>query len=447
MLLGCLITFGLIGLAAPYFSSSRNSVIVLVSAGMIALLSPASLLFCAFTAMVNFFLLKGVTKRPALTAAILFNVLVLLGFHGYQLFYRQYQWAGIPALLGVSFLSLQYIDHLFLVHFSQRPAPDRLLPYFGAVFYLPKFFSGPVASLPLVQEQISFESDGAARAGLNRILLGLVKKLVLAGSLALPVHSVFDYQDAYPGLTYLVAAMLYALQLYFDFSGYSDIAIGVSKLWGIDLPENFSLSFRQKSWSDFWKNWHASLTNWLWQYIFNPVFLMLGRKKVNKTLCYLLASGSVFGAMAFFNGLESGYYLSAAFFAVFYCWEKLWNAKPSAARTPVIFLLFSIALIFFRNPARENYSFISGRLFDAQFFPVNWLSGFAAPLASGGSQQDYFNLLVSLCLAILFLLYERKLTRILSSDTLNYYVWFMLLLVLAGWGVFESGERFIYMQF
>src|SRR5207253_2096862 len=101
---------------------------------------------------------------------------------------------------------------------------------------------------------------------------GLFKKLVLAESLAPMVHSVFDFGDAYPGFTFLTAACLYSFQLYFDFSGYSDMAVGVSVLWGIELPENFNFPFRQKSWAQFWKSWHSSLTGWLWQYIFNPLY-------------------------------------------------------------------------------------------------------------------------------------------------------------------------------
>lgn len=448
MLLASLLAFGLLGLAAPYFPATRNSVILLLSAGVIGIISPASLLTCVLLASVNYFLLKRVYKRNAAAVAIMFNLLVLLGFHVYQLFYRKYEWAGIPALFGIAFLVLQFIDHFFLVRHAQRAAPQRFLTYLGAVLYLPKFFSGPVASLPFIQDQVGFNTQARAYQGLNRILLGLVKKLVFAEGLAISVHSVFDYADAYPGLTYLAAAMLYAVQLYFDFGGYSDIAIGASALWGISLPENFFLSFRQRSWAAFWKNWHASFTHWLWQYIFNPVYLALTRRKVNKTACYVLAALAVFSAMSFFNGVESGYYVSSACFLLFYCAERVLGLKPRAWRAPVIFILFSLALVFFRNPAFSEYSAICARLCGTGlFFPGDWLRGFAAPLAAGGAQHDYFNLIVTLTLVSLFLLSEKKINALLYKDTVNLAAWFLLIILLLTWGVFESSERFIYMQF
>jgi alginate O-acetyltransferase complex protein AlgI len=448
MLLPALLAFGLTGLAAPYFSASRNSIILLLSAGCIAIISPLSLLLCIFAAAVNYLLLQRARQKGFLRGGVLFNLGFLLCFHAYGIFYRRYEWAGVPALLGAAFLSIQFIDHLFVVHYLQRDAPRRFLPYLGSVLYLPKFFSGPVASLPSVQDQASYENEGQTWLGLNRILLGLFKKFVLAESLAPSAHSVFDYADVYPGLTYLAAAMLYALQLYFDFSGYSDIAIGVSAMWGITLPENFLLSFRQGSWSAFWKHWHASLTNWLWQYVFNPAYLGLTRRKLGGRFGFSLAALAAFAGMALFNGVQSGYYISAALFAIFYVSENSLRLKPAGWRTPIIFVLFSIALIYFRNPSFEAYAVITRKLFDpGAFIPHDWLAGFAAPLASGGTQHDYFNLLASLTLTLLFLALERRINKVLDVNEVNYLAWFILLMALATWGVFESGERFIYMQF
>lgn len=450
MLLFYLIAFGLAGIAVNSFIRSRANIILLLSAGSIALISPASLLFCIILAGLNFLILKKVSGRKFLFyLGLLVNVGALFSFHFYENLYREFSWAGLPVVLGVSYLTLQLIDYLCKVYFGQTSAPRDFIKFSTAVLYLPKFFSGPIASLPNIETALDHPKGETKTAyGLNRILLGIFKKLVLAESISPIVHSVFDFNDVYPGLTVLTAAMLYALQLYFDFSGYSDIAIGVSALWRIELPENFNFPFRQKSWSDFWKSWHSSLTNWLWQYVFNPIYLNLSRHNTNKILAYIICTTHVFMYMALFNGLRAGFYVSAGFFGFCYLTELLFNTKKSFLYGVLVFVFFSVGLIYFRCTEKAQFSLLTAQLLDAaNFLPKEWLKLFFAPLASGGTQQDYFNLSVTLILAVLFLLFERKIWSIFSSEKINYVAWFAFILLICTWGVFSSGERFIYMQF
>ncbi|MGZ3863176.1 MAG: MBOAT family O-acyltransferase [Bacteroidia bacterium] len=450
MLLFYLIAFGLLGIAVGSLARSRTNIILLLSAGSIALISPASLLFCIILAGLNFLILKKVSGKQFLFFfGLVVNAGALLSFHFYENLYREFSWAGLPVVLGVSYLVLQLIDYLCKVYFGQTTAPRDFIKFSAAVLYLPKFFSGPVASLPDVEKELvkPNEKNGVAY-GLNRILLGLFKKLVLAESISPIVHSVFDFNDVYPGLTVLVAAMLYAMQLYFDFSGYSDIAIGVSSLWKIELPENFNFPFRQKSWSSFWKSWHSSLTNWLWQYVFNPIYLNLSRHGTNRILVYIICTTQVFMWMAFFNGLRAGFYVSAGFFGFCYLFELLFKTRQSFLYGVLVFVFFSVGLIYFRCTEKAQFSLLTAQLLDApNFLPKEWLKLFFAPLASGGTQQDYFNLNVTLVLAILFLLFERKIFSVFSAQKINYTAWFAFILLICTWGVFSSGERFIYMQF
>jgi alginate O-acetyltransferase complex protein AlgI len=217
------------------------------------------------------------------------------------------------------------------------------------------------------------------------------------------------------------------------------------------LPENFLFPFRQKSWRAFWQSWHSSLTQWLWNYIFNPLYLFFSRIKFNRTLGITACIFLVFAGMAFFNGLVSGYFISGALFALFYLTE--WVFKGEKTKTGIlsallIFILFSIGLIFFRCPDAEQYLFLTNRLLDAgNFIPKEWLSQYFAPLASGGNQQDYFNLCISLVLCLLYIFFERRIVRLFSGNKIHFPVWIVLLLLLLVWGVFTNGERFIYMQF
>ncbi|MEO8761518.1 MAG: MBOAT family O-acyltransferase, partial [Bacteroidia bacterium] len=427
---------------------NRTVLVLLLSALAIAAVSLPSLLFCFLIASVNYLFIKNVISKTSIfITCICFNVFGLAAFHYYEIFYQE--WGVVPLLFGVTYLTLQFIDYACKVYFKQVIAPVNFLQYTAATLYVPKFFVGPIASLPDVGNEIAVKKENtpAFYYGLNRILLGLFKKLVLAESLVVYVSSALDFKDQYPAITILSGACLYTLQLYFDFSGYCDIAIGVSAMWGINLPENFNFPFRQKTWTVFWQSWHRTLTQWLWQYIFIPLYVFFSRNKINKTFAQSICIMAVFSFMAFFNGIKSGFFVSGFLYALFYLIELIFNGKKSSLSSVFIFLLFSIGLLFFRTPDFPSYSFLVERLTDFKnFFPTDWLRLYFAPIASGGTLQDYFNLSFTLLLCLLFLFFERKIVSIFSANKINFTAWIVVLILLFTWGVFTSGSRFIYMQ-
>ena len=449
MLLLALILFGLAGILFSSFTKNRAILLLLLSSLAIAALSLSSLLFCFVIACINYLFIKNVMNRTWLfIIAILFNLFGLIAFHYYENFYHE--WGIVPLLFGLTYLTLQFIDYTCKVYFKQVNTPQNFIQYLSATLYAPKFFMGPIVSLPDIEKDITLkkETEAPIYYGLNRMLLGLFKKLVLAESLAVYVSSVLGFKDTYPAITILSGACLYTLQLYFDFSGYCDIAIGASAMWNINLPENFNFPFRQKTWAAFWKSWHSTLTQWLWQYIFIPFYVFFSRKKINKVVAQAICIIAVFSFMAFFNGLKSGFFISALLYALFYLIELIFDRKKTIFSAVFIFLLFSIGLLFFRTPDYDNYSFLVERLTDFKnFLPTDWLRLYFAPLASGGTLQDYFNLSFTLFLCLLFLFFERKIFTVFSKNKINYSLWLTALLLLFTWGVFTSGSRFIYMQF
>ena len=449
MLLLTLILFGLSGILFSTFTKNRSVIILLLSVLAISLFSWASLVFCSALAAVNYFFIKNTNQKKGLfIMCILINVIGLAAFHYYQ--FINEEWGIVPLIFGVTYLILQLIDYAAKVYFKVVNAPSGFITYITATLYAPKFFMGPIVSLPDIEKEIISKKETEINIyyGLNRILLGFFKKLVLAESLVTYVSSALDFKDAYPGLTILSGACLYALQLYFDFSGYCDIAIGASAMWNINLPENFNFPFQQKTWAAFWKSWHSTLTSWLWQYVFMPLYLFFGRKGLNRLVIQNICIIVVFSCMGFFNGIKSGFFISAFLYAVFYLVELVFNRKTGIISNLFIFLFFSVGLLFFRTPDYANYSFLVERLTDFKnFFPNEWLRLYFAPLASGGTLQDYFNFCFTLILCFGFLFFERKIVGIFFQNKINYSVWFTLLLLLATWGVFTSGSRFIYMQF
>jgi len=449
MLLLILILFGLTGILFSSFTKKRTVLILIISAMAIAVFSWQSLLFCFIIASINYLFIKNILGKTGwFISCVCFNFFGLAAFHYYGIFYQE--WGVVPIIFGVTYLTLQFIDYASKVYFKQVSIPQNFIQYTSATLYVPKFFVGPIASLPEVEMEIRSKKEQRATIyyGLNRMLLGLFKKLVLAESLIVYVSSTLDFKDEYPAITILSGACLYTLQLYFDFSGYCDIAIGASALWNINLPENFNFPFRQKTWAAFWKSLHSTLTQWLWQYIFIPMYFFLSKRKVHKLLAQSVCIIVVFSFMAFFNGIKSGFFISGFLYALFYLTELIFNAKKTFLSAVFIFLLFSIGLLFFRTPDYKNYSFLVERLTDYKnFFPGDWLKLYFAPLASGGTLQDYFNVCFTLLLCLLFLIFERKIFTVISQNKIHFGLWFVALLLMASWGVFTSGSRFIYMQF
>jgi len=173
--------------------------------------------------------------------------------------------------LGLSFITFRSLSYVIDVYRGTLPATRRYLDYLAFVAFFPTLIAGPVTRardlLPQF-ENSRFESHQGLE-GIFLILLGLIKKIAIADMIgANLVDRVFDQPQLYSSVETLAAIYGYAIQIYCDFSGYSDIAIGSALLLGFRLPENFHSPYRAKNLREFWKRWHISLSNWLFDYVY-----------------------------------------------------------------------------------------------------------------------------------------------------------------------------------
>ncbi len=188
---------------------------------------------------------------------------------------------GIVLPLGISFytfLSLSYIFDIYLGRMKACKDPvDALL----TLSYFPILLAGPVQRpallLPQIKQSRVFEY-GLAADGMRQILWGLFMKIVIADNCAVYADDIFSNYGSYGGSTLLIGAVLYSIQIYADFAGYSEIATGISKLLGIKLVRNFSFPYFASDIADFWKRWHISLTTWFRDYVFLPLSFSLSRR-------------------------------------------------------------------------------------------------------------------------------------------------------------------------
>ena len=277
------------------------------------------------------------------------------------------------APLGISFFTLQAISYNLDVC-GGKLAPERNFITFALyISFFPQVFSGPLSRaadmLPQYREARAFDYANAS-AGLQRILTGLFKKIVIADALAVLVDGIYGSLSEYIGLTLAFAVVAFALELYFNFSGYSDIAIGAARLLGYALPENFAAPYFATGIAEFWQRWHISLTSWFRDYVYVPLGGSrkgFARKLLNILLIFAL-SGLWHGAAWTFVvwGLLNGLFRVGE--------ELLHKIRPpkkrsrqgiviKTAKRAAVFLLFAASLVFFRAASFPDALYVFRNLF------------------------------------------------------------------------------------
>jgi alginate O-acetyltransferase complex protein AlgI len=254
----------------------------------------ASVILIAYAAGVRIDQSTGPARRlwlAAATAAILavLGVFKYLGFLNVQLagLARRIGWnypmeiLKIVAPIGLAFFTLQALAYLFEVHRRRQPVESHFGILALYVAYFPQITAGPIGRpqhiLPQLRALPGFD-DVRVTEGLRLVLWGLFKKLAIADRIAPAVAAVFDRSGDAHGLEIAAAAALFAVQIYADFGGYTDIAVGASRVLGVALTRNFDRPYFAVSVRDFWRRWHISLSSWFRDYVFLPLSFRLSRR-------------------------------------------------------------------------------------------------------------------------------------------------------------------------
>ena len=217
-------------------------------------------------------------------ANIVLNLAILALFKYYDFFVREFgQLFGVNtnSLLlriilpvGISFYTFQALSYSIDIYRGKIEPTRDIIAFFAYVAFFPQLVAGPIERatnlLPQFQQNRKFNYDQAVD-GMRQILWGLFKKIVVADNCATYVDTVWSTYDTQSGSTLLLAAIFFSFQIYGDFSGYSDIAIGTSKLFGIKLMRNFNNPYFSRDIAEFWRRWHISLTTWFRDYVYIPL--------------------------------------------------------------------------------------------------------------------------------------------------------------------------------
>lgn len=353
-------------------------------------------------------------------------------------------WA-IP--IGISFFTFQAVGYLWDVYYKREKAEYDFLTYALFVSFFPSILSGPINKASLVIPQLKnirpyFDYDKAVK-GLKFLLWGMFMKVVVADRIALYVDKVLPDYIHYTGTTCLLASFFYSVQIYADFAGYSLMAIGVGKILGFDLTENFRRPYFAVSVTDFWHRWHISLSTWLKDYVYIP----LGGSRCTKIRNYwnifvtFLVSG-------IWHGANWTFVVWGCIHGVLQIIEKMLGQQKcnygifgKAAKICITFVLVTFAWIFFRMPTLSDACGVVARIFD-----------FSLPMNTWMESNTTFAL-IAMGIIILFVkdyFDEYKPTRRVFFDSSNRIVrwcaYIVIFLIIMLSGVFGA-DQFIYVNF
>ena len=277
--------------------------------------------------------------------------------------------------IGISFYTFHGLSYVIDVYKKRIPPENNFIDYSLFVCYFPLLVAGPIERathlLPQIKSKRNFDSKNAIE-GLMLIIWGFFKKLVIADTFAIYVNTIFDNYQNQNSLTLILGAIYFSFQIYGDFSGYSDIAIGVSKLFGIELLKNFSFPYFSRDIAEFWRRWHMSLSSWFRDYVYIP----LGGSSGNK-ICRIRNIFIIFALSGFWHGANWTFIvwglLNACYFLPLMLLDK--NRKniallESKNNLPTLidflqillnFTLVTIAWVFFRSKTiQDAIGYLSG---------------------------------------------------------------------------------------
>lgn len=430
----------------------------------------------------------GTRRKNILIISIFFTCLILFVFKYFNFFNTNMMAVAqflrwnypIEALeiilpIGLSFHTFQSLSYVIEVYRGQQKAEHHFGIYALYVMFYPQLVAGPIERpqnlLHQFYEKHSFDCQRAAD-GLKLMAWGLFKKVVIADRLAMYVNIVYNDPTQFQGISFIVTTIFFAFQIYCDFSGYSDIAIGAAQVMGFKLMDNFNRPYFSRSIGEFWKRWHISLTSWFRDYVYIP----LGGNRVAKPRFYFnlmitfLISGLWHGANWTFIiwGALNGFYLIFGMMtqklrAQFITAVGL-NRFPRVhqlIQASITFGLICFAWIFFRARDLSDALYIVTHLFDGVGELITFCLTNPSALNSGRRvlQGVFLDLpktdFLIAVVAIIFmesvhLIQRHKDIRHMLSERpawLRWAVYYVLIFSILVFGAFETPNQFIYFQF
>ncbi|WP_269227081.1 MBOAT family O-acyltransferase [Flavobacterium eburneipallidum] len=464
------IVFLLYWFVFSYSKSTQNAFLVVASYYFYSCWNKYFLLLLLFSTLLCYFTgiqieksNKETTRKFWFWLSIIFN----LGFLGIFKYYNFFATSLAEALtniglqsspllldlilpVGISFYTFHGLSYVIDIYYKRINAEKNVVDYALFVSYFPLLVAGPIERathlLPHLKTKRNFDFE-KAKEGIYQIIWGLVKKVVIADTCATYANAIFDNYTSMNSLSLILGAIYFAFQIYGDFSGYSDMALGMSKLFGLDLLRNFNYPYFSRDIAEFWRRWHISLSSWFRDYLYIPLGGSRGSKlkQVRNVFIIFVVSGFwhganwTFVAWGFINAL---YFLPSLLLGTnrnnMETAELHWDFNSIKVFFSILstFILSCLAWIFFRaNTIEIAFDYI-GKIFTNGTFASQFLQ----------NQRYSYELLL---LVLAFVLVEWN-SRYKIEPISGKYSWLKMslcLLAIIALGTYADYKEFIYFQF
>lgn len=446
----------------------QNILIVIASYVFYAWWDYRFLILIALSTVVDFFVAKQLAvatnqkkRKGLLLASLVFNLGLLAFFKYFNFFIEswvdawklfgidiQVSTLSIILPVGISFYTFQTLSYTIDVYKNKLKPTSSFIQFAAFVSFFPQLVAGPIERatklLPQFSVQRKFNAD-FAMSGVHLIVWGLFKKVVIADNCAFFVNEIFSGSASFSSLELALGAILFGFQIYGDFSGYSDIAIGVARLFGFSLMTNFSFPYFSRDIAEFWRRWHISLSTWFRDYLYIPLGGSRGHKwsKVRNVFIVFLVSG-------FWHGANWTFIAWGGLHALLFMPLLLLNrnrkytqsTKVSYNQIPnilITFILVTIAWVFFRA---DNITIALQYIYDVfSFKQGNDFIFFKT------SKMMLFSAIILFSIILLFIFEFIAIQKNKKEVQLNYATVVFIALVISFMGVFKNPAEFIYFQF
>ncbi len=415
-----------------------NIILLILSAIIYLSYGIQNCIYIVFSLLSSYFVAKHVkNKKMLLAITIILNagILVFVKF-------LPYTNLNFLAPLGVSYYTLQVISYLVDVYKGKYQYEENFLNYALYIMYIPHLFIGPITRYDEMKKQLQEKRKITLENvcnGLLRILWGLAKKLIIAGRVSIVIATITSDTLSYNGCFALLAMLLYSIELYSDFSGGIDIVLGISKIFGINLSENFDSPYFAENVKEFWRRWHISLSSWLKDYVYIP----LGGNRKGKlrqainTLITFSISGLWHGVNYIFWGIIHG---------IFVLFGDKYKTRFKWLNRGINFLIVSILWSFFI----WNNDGTAIQMIASVFTKFNIGEVCSNILNLGLEVADWIILIISTIILFIFDGNKQKLKEKKINDEIRFSLICTLAILILVFGIYGIGfdvNEFIYSKF
>lgn len=352
--------------------------------------------------------------------------------------------------VGISFYTLQALSYVIDIYKKKINAERNFGIYATFISFFPQLVAGPIERtsnlLPQIRSEKNFDYNEVSY-GLKLMAWGYFKKLVIADNMAVYVDTVWNSIEMYKGFDLVIVSVFFTIQVYCDFSGYSDIAVGTAKMLGIHLMNNFKCPYFATSIKDFWNRWHISLSSWLKDYVYIPLGgnMCPRLRHYTNILITFLVSG-------LWHGANWTFVIWGGIHGLARVMESMFSRKFHISRIPktvnilVVFVFCDLTWIFFRAETLSDTFYVLTNMFSGITEPSSYFT-----CSLGFSAMDYMKIVIGIILLIIYDFFSKKIDVIKClHDCKTIYRWSVyvaIIIMIILFAPVSSETAFLYFQF